>query len=58
MVAAVTLLLSVAALPVAALPALAGRGHDGITIDGDPEVLGRLTSVLDAPDPNFAIVTP
>jgi len=31
---------------------------DGITVDGDPAVLGRLMAVLDAPDPDFAIVTP
>ncbi|MEI7056662.1 alkyl sulfatase dimerization domain-containing protein [Nocardioides sp. CCNWLW239] len=30
----------------------------GGEIDGDPGVLARLVSVLDAPDPGFAIVTP
>jgi alkyl sulfatase BDS1-like metallo-beta-lactamase superfamily hydrolase len=45
-------------LPVAALPALAAGRHEGITIEGDQAVLGRLMSALDAPDPNFAIVTP
>jgi alkyl sulfatase BDS1-like metallo-beta-lactamase superfamily hydrolase len=30
----------------------------GVTIEGDPKVLARLTAVLEAPDPNFAIVTP
>ena len=36
---------------------LAGR-LDGIAIEGDASVLGRLTAVLDEPDPDFAIVTP
>ncbi|WP_329119805.1 alkyl/aryl-sulfatase [Streptomyces sp. NBC_01465] len=37
---------------------LAGRGLDGITTEGDPQVLGQLMSVLDEPDKAFAIVTP
>ncbi|QNN51827.1 alkyl/aryl-sulfatase [Nocardioides mesophilus] len=30
----------------------------GVEIDGDPGALGRLVAALDAPDPDFAIVTP
>ena len=37
---------------------LAGRGLDGVTVEGDPAVLSRLMGLLDSPDPNFAIVTP
>jgi alkyl sulfatase BDS1-like metallo-beta-lactamase superfamily hydrolase len=37
---------------------LAGHGLDGITHNGDPGALKRLLSHLDAPDPDFAIVTP
>ncbi|MEU6099341.1 alkyl/aryl-sulfatase [Streptomyces flaveolus] len=38
---------------------LAGRGDlDGIEHSGDPAVLRTLLSVLDEPDPHFAIVTP
>jgi alkyl sulfatase BDS1-like metallo-beta-lactamase superfamily hydrolase len=37
---------------------LAGRGLDGIQHAGDPAVLTTLTSLLDAPDPAFPIVTP
>ena len=55
----------VVTVPRAALPALAaGRGDParlaeaGITIDGDASALARLLSALDAPDPDFAIVTP
>ncbi|MFG2820504.1 alkyl/aryl-sulfatase [Kitasatospora sp. NPDC048365] len=40
------------------LGVLAGKGLDGITLDGDPTVLARLVALLDTPDPNFAIVTP
>jgi alkyl sulfatase BDS1-like metallo-beta-lactamase superfamily hydrolase len=36
---------------------LAGQ-MDGVSVEGDPTVLGRLMAVLDAPDPDFAIVTP
>jgi alkyl sulfatase BDS1-like metallo-beta-lactamase superfamily hydrolase len=42
----------------AALPGLLMGSTDGVTLDGDPTVLGRLMAVLDAPDPDFAIVTP
>ncbi|WP_373273941.1 alkyl/aryl-sulfatase [Streptomyces anulatus] len=37
---------------------LTGRGLDGIDHTGDPNVLATLMSVLDEPDPEFAIVTP
>ncbi|MGW8989668.1 alkyl/aryl-sulfatase [Streptomyces zhihengii] len=40
------------------LRVLAGRGTDGITMDGDPALLTRLLSVLDKPAPAFPIVTP
>lgn len=30
----------------------------GITVDGDADVLRRLTAVLQAPDPDFPILTP
>jgi linear primary-alkylsulfatase len=42
----------------AALPLLLAGRTDGATIDGDAAVLLRLTGVLEAPDPDFAIVTP
>ncbi|MFG3345688.1 alkyl/aryl-sulfatase [Streptomyces sp. NPDC048018] len=46
-------------LTKAQLPALlGGQGLDGVDVDGDPSVLTRLVSVLDTPDPEFAIVTP
>jgi len=52
-------------LPTAALPTLASGGASaealaaaGVTIDGDAGALDRLLSALDAPDPDFAIVTP
>ncbi len=35
-----------------------GRGFEGIDHRGDLGVVGRLLAVLDAPDRNFAIVTP
>ena len=51
--------------PRAALPALAlGQlppdrlAEAGVAMDGDADALTRLLSVLDAPDPDFAIVTP
>jgi alkyl sulfatase BDS1-like metallo-beta-lactamase superfamily hydrolase len=51
--------------PRAALPELALGALDadrlakaGVDVGGDPGVLGRLSAVLDAPDPDFAIVTP
>lgn len=31
---------------------------DGVDVTGDATVLGTLLGVLDAPDPDFAIVTP
>ncbi len=37
---------------------LAGAKPDGIDMSGDPGVLGRLMSLIDDPDPDFAIVTP
>jgi alkyl sulfatase BDS1-like metallo-beta-lactamase superfamily hydrolase len=42
----------------AALPGLLAGQTAGMTLDGDASVLARLTSLLDAPDPAFAIVTP
>ena len=42
----------------AALPGLLVGRMDGMAIEGDPGVLRRLVAVLDAPDPDFAIVTP
>ncbi|NIJ12103.1 alkyl sulfatase BDS1-like metallo-beta-lactamase superfamily hydrolase [Saccharomonospora amisosensis] len=52
-------------LPRSALAVLAS-GHPGaaeladagVPLEGDPDVLRRLMSVLDKPDPDFAIVTP
>jgi alkyl sulfatase BDS1-like metallo-beta-lactamase superfamily hydrolase len=41
-----------------ALLTRAGAGLDQIAQEGDLGVIVRLLSVLDAPDPNFAIVTP
>jgi alkyl sulfatase BDS1-like metallo-beta-lactamase superfamily hydrolase len=37
---------------------LATGNADGAAIDGDAGVLGKLIGLLDAPDPNFAVVTP
>jgi alkyl sulfatase BDS1-like metallo-beta-lactamase superfamily hydrolase len=37
---------------------LRGVGLDRITTEGDTKLLGQLLSVLDDPNPNFAIVTP
>ncbi|MER7672321.1 alkyl sulfatase dimerization domain-containing protein [Kitasatospora sp. NPDC096128] len=52
-------------LPATALPAVATGGADpgalaaaGVTIDGDRTAIGRLLAFLDAPVPDFAIVTP
>ncbi|MEV0399151.1 alkyl sulfatase dimerization domain-containing protein [Actinoallomurus sp. NPDC050550] len=46
-------------LPAGALAALAiGGTPPGIEVDGDTSALGRLLATLDAPDPDFAIVTP
>lgn len=40
------------------LGVLAGHGLTGVEHAGDPAVLGRLTALLDRPDPAFPIVTP
>jgi alkyl sulfatase BDS1-like metallo-beta-lactamase superfamily hydrolase len=40
------------------LALVTGRGFDQIGHEGDFDVVGRLLGVLDAPDANFAIVTP
>ena len=45
-------------LPRSALVGLLAGQLDGVSVEGDPAVLGRLMAVLDAPDPGFAIVTP
>jgi alkyl sulfatase BDS1-like metallo-beta-lactamase superfamily hydrolase len=45
-------------MPRAALVGLLAGSLDGVAVDGDPAVLGRLLAVLDQPDPGFAIVTP
>ena len=38
---------------------LLATGQPGaVTMSGDPAVLGRLMSLIDSPDPDFAIVTP
>jgi len=42
----------------AALPGLLAGRTEGIRIEGDAAVLGRLMQLLEAPDPEFAIVTP
>jgi alkyl sulfatase BDS1-like metallo-beta-lactamase superfamily hydrolase len=42
----------------AGLPGLLAGNLDGAQLDGDPAVLGRLTAVLESPDPDFGIVTP
>jgi alkyl sulfatase BDS1-like metallo-beta-lactamase superfamily hydrolase len=42
----------------AALPGLLTGKTDGMTVTGDTTVLTRLMAVLEAPDPDFAIVTP
>jgi alkyl sulfatase BDS1-like metallo-beta-lactamase superfamily hydrolase len=42
----------------AALPGLLVGQVAGMTMEGDTGVLARLVAVLDAPDPDFAIVTP
>jgi alkyl sulfatase BDS1-like metallo-beta-lactamase superfamily hydrolase len=43
---------------LAALPGLLAGRADGMALTGDATVLGRLTAVLEDPDPGFAIVTP
>jgi alkyl sulfatase BDS1-like metallo-beta-lactamase superfamily hydrolase len=45
-------------LPKAALVGLLAGATDDMTTEGDTGVLGRLIAVLEAPDPDFAIVTP
>ncbi|MGW1741934.1 alkyl/aryl-sulfatase [Nocardia sp. NPDC001965] len=40
------------------LKALSGRGFDGVTITGDRSLLETFIGLLDAPDPQFPIVTP
>ncbi len=45
-------------LPAAALVGLLAGQMEGIAVEGDQGVLGRLMAVLDEPDPGFAIVTP
>jgi alkyl sulfatase BDS1-like metallo-beta-lactamase superfamily hydrolase len=45
-------------LPAAALVGLLAGRTEGVAIEGDATVLGRLMAVLDEPDPGFAIVTP
>ncbi len=42
----------------AALPGLLAGQTAGMSMEGDTGVLARLVAVLDAPDPDFAIVTP
>ncbi len=41
-----------------ALPGLLAGSTEGAAIEGDASVLARLMAVLEAPDPDFAIVTP
>jgi alkyl sulfatase BDS1-like metallo-beta-lactamase superfamily hydrolase len=45
-------------LPRTALVGILAGSMAGVSVEGDPAVLGRLMSVLDQPDPDFAIVTP
>ncbi|GGU94875.1 beta-lactamase-like protein [Kitasatospora herbaricolor] len=52
--AALTLTLTKAQL----LGVLAGQGLQGVTVDGDPAVLGTLFGLLVEPDRSFPIVTP
>lgn len=42
----------------AALPGLLAGATDGAAIEGDASVLARLMAVVEAPDPDFSIVTP
>ncbi len=42
----------------AAMPGLLAGSLEGATLEGDRSVLERLMSVLETPDPGFAIVTP
>lgn len=45
-------------LPCALLPGLLQGTTDGMAVERDAGVLGRLMAVLDAPDPDFDIVVP
>lgn len=45
-------------LPKAALVRLLAGSTEGMKVEGDTGVLKRLMAVLEAPDPNFNIVTP
>jgi alkyl sulfatase BDS1-like metallo-beta-lactamase superfamily hydrolase len=45
-------------MPDAVLPGLLGGSTDGMTVEGDAGVLGRLIALLETPDRPFAIVTP
>ncbi|MFI1221026.1 MULTISPECIES: alkyl/aryl-sulfatase [unclassified Streptomyces] len=40
------------------LGVLAGKGLDGVGVQGDPQVFATLAGLLDTPDPDFPIVTP
>lgn len=40
------------------LGVLAGKGLDGVAVDGDPELLSRLFSCVTESDPAFPVVTP
>ncbi|WP_228921531.1 alkyl/aryl-sulfatase [Streptomyces sp. DH7] len=40
------------------LGVLAGKGLDGVGVEGDPQVFATLAGLLDTPDPDFPIVTP
>ncbi|NUS95365.1 MAG: alkyl/aryl-sulfatase, partial [Nocardia sp.] len=40
------------------LTAVSGKGFDGVTITGDKSLLETFIGLLDAPDPQFPIVTP
>ncbi len=45
-------------LPRGRLVGLLAGQMEGVELEGDQTALGRLLAVLDAPDPDFAIVTP
>jgi len=40
------------------LGVILGSGVEGIEVDGDVGVIGRLLAVIETPDRNFPIVTP
>lgn len=42
----------------AAMPGLLAGSLEGASLEGDRSVIERLMSVLEAPDPSIAIVTP